>query len=301
MHIGRTGQYAICAAVDLAQFGTGTVEVVSARHGIPAAFMQRLVEPMRRAGIIVTKRGPGGGLTLARPSGMITVLDVLRSVGADNGSQDRRWLDVIPAPLRLHLENVVRQLSTELQLLTLADLTPTPLAWTGAGSETDIARLFPPRRLVDFIGRHAASALKADRCSLYFGGFYTNAFDWRSGKNNDRANDFPVRPDQIAWVPMNPIGIVEEALRTGQPALISDIAVDALAGKDVARRFNVRSVSAVPIQMGGDSWGALIVAKQRPHDWLPEEVNEEVELAEVTRLAILGHNRFAAEANALSN
>jgi len=76
-------QYAICSVFDLAYNGQGEpvqVRVVSERQGIPARYLEQIFRRLRQADLVVSKRGPGGGYTLARPASQITLRDVVEAV-----------------------------------------------------------------------------------------------------------------------------------------------------------------------------------------------------------------------------
>lgn len=76
-------QYAICGAFDLAYNGHHEpvqVRVISERQGIPARYLEQILGRLRRAGIVSSKRGPGGGYTLARPPGAVTLREVVEAV-----------------------------------------------------------------------------------------------------------------------------------------------------------------------------------------------------------------------------
>ncbi len=47
-------------------------------QGIPAKFLESILNDMRRAGLLTSQRGPDGGYRLARPASEITVADVIR-------------------------------------------------------------------------------------------------------------------------------------------------------------------------------------------------------------------------------
>jgi Rrf2 family protein len=76
-------QYAICSVFDLAYNGQGEpvqVRVVSERQEIPARYLEQIFRRLRQAELVVSKRGPGGGYTLARPPAQITLRDVVEAV-----------------------------------------------------------------------------------------------------------------------------------------------------------------------------------------------------------------------------
>jgi Rrf2 family iron-sulfur cluster assembly transcriptional regulator len=76
-------QYAICGVFDLAYNGHGDpvqVRVISERQGIPTRYLEQIFGRLRRAEIVTSKRGPGGGYTLARAAANITLRQVVEAV-----------------------------------------------------------------------------------------------------------------------------------------------------------------------------------------------------------------------------
>lgn len=76
-------QYAICGLFDLAYNGHAEpvqVRVISERQGIPARYLEQIFGRLRRAGVVASKRGPGGGYTLARPAGTVTLREIVEAV-----------------------------------------------------------------------------------------------------------------------------------------------------------------------------------------------------------------------------
>jgi len=76
-------QYAICGVFDLAYNGRDEpvqIRVISERQAIPARYLEQIFQRLRRSHLVSSKRGPGGGYTLARPPGSITLRDVVEAV-----------------------------------------------------------------------------------------------------------------------------------------------------------------------------------------------------------------------------
>jgi Rrf2 family iron-sulfur cluster assembly transcriptional regulator len=76
-------QYAICGVFDLAYNGHGDpvqIRVISERQGVPARYLEQIFGRLRRSDIVASKRGPGGGYTLARTAATITLREVLEAV-----------------------------------------------------------------------------------------------------------------------------------------------------------------------------------------------------------------------------
>lgn len=76
-------RYAIYGVFDLAYHG-GSRPVplleVGARQAIPARYLEQIFQRLRRAGLVDSKRGPGGGYRLARSPSEILISDVVRAV-----------------------------------------------------------------------------------------------------------------------------------------------------------------------------------------------------------------------------
>jgi Rrf2 family transcriptional regulator, iron-sulfur cluster assembly transcription factor len=76
-------QYAICGCFDLAYNGGGApvqIRVISERQAIPARYLEQIFQRLRRAGLIRSKRGPGGGYTLARASSEINLREIIEAL-----------------------------------------------------------------------------------------------------------------------------------------------------------------------------------------------------------------------------
>jgi Rrf2 family protein len=80
--ISPTAEYALRAIVALAQ-GNKQAQVTPAiaqTTKVPAGYLAKVLQTLGRAGLVHSKRGLGGGFTLARPAHEITVLDVVNAV-----------------------------------------------------------------------------------------------------------------------------------------------------------------------------------------------------------------------------
>jgi len=76
-------QYAICGVFDLAYNGAGQrvpVQEISARQGIPVRYLEQIFQRLRRAELIDSKRGPGGGYALVGEPARITLRSVIEAV-----------------------------------------------------------------------------------------------------------------------------------------------------------------------------------------------------------------------------
>ena len=83
MKLSTKGRYAMIALVDLAQAtGGGLVSLneIALRQQVSLAYLEQLFVKLRRAGLVESVRGPGGGYRLARPADAIRVSEVLEAV-----------------------------------------------------------------------------------------------------------------------------------------------------------------------------------------------------------------------------
>ena len=83
MRANQQLQYAIYGVFDLAYNGSERptcIQEIAARQAIPARYLEQIFQKLRRAGIVKSKRGPGGGYVLARSPEEISLADVLLAV-----------------------------------------------------------------------------------------------------------------------------------------------------------------------------------------------------------------------------
>jgi Rrf2 family protein len=83
VRISAKADYAVRAVMELAAVPEGVslnAREIAAAQEIPQNFLENILAELRRAGIVHTHRGPGGGSSLARPPGSITVAEVLRAI-----------------------------------------------------------------------------------------------------------------------------------------------------------------------------------------------------------------------------
>ena len=105
MRLTTRGRYAVTALLDLALHacdGPVVLADISGRQGISLSYLEQLFARLRRAGLITSLRGPGGGYLPARPAGEIFVaeivdavdetLDATRCGGAGNCQHGRKCL-----------------------------------------------------------------------------------------------------------------------------------------------------------------------------------------------------------------
>ncbi|MGW4275705.1 RrF2 family transcriptional regulator [Streptomyces seoulensis] len=86
MRISARADYAVRAVLELAvrhgdvPAAPVKAETIAADQGIPHKFLEGILGDLRRAGLVTSRRGGGGGYALARTASAITVADVIRAV-----------------------------------------------------------------------------------------------------------------------------------------------------------------------------------------------------------------------------
>ena len=97
------GRFAVTAMVDLSMRqtrGPVTLAAISERQHISLSYLEQLFGKLRRAKLVTSVRGPGGGYCLARATNIITVAEIISAVdepidatqcgGKENCIDDRR-------------------------------------------------------------------------------------------------------------------------------------------------------------------------------------------------------------------
>ncbi|AXK39514.1 Fe-S cluster assembly transcriptional regulator IscR [Crenobacter cavernae] len=83
MRLTTKGRFAVTAMLDLALREAGgpvTLAGISERQGISLSYLEQLFGKLRRAQLVDSVRGPGGGYTLAKVSADISVADIIVAV-----------------------------------------------------------------------------------------------------------------------------------------------------------------------------------------------------------------------------
>ncbi|KEO59316.1 Rrf2 family transcriptional regulator [Thioclava indica] len=83
MKLSTKGRYAMVALVDLALAGEGqrtSLAALSERQDISLPYLEQLFVRLRRAGLVSSVRGPGGGYRLAREPAEIRISEIFEAV-----------------------------------------------------------------------------------------------------------------------------------------------------------------------------------------------------------------------------
>jgi Rrf2 family iron-sulfur cluster assembly transcriptional regulator len=83
MKLSTKGRYAVMAMADLASASAGspvTLGEIASRQSISLSYLEQLFAKLRRANVVSSVRGPGGGYRLARDASEIRVSDIITAV-----------------------------------------------------------------------------------------------------------------------------------------------------------------------------------------------------------------------------
>ena len=80
--ISQTVEYALRAVVHLASEAPAgrTTDQVAKATRVPRAYLSKVLQSLRRAGLVHSQRGIGGGMTLTKSPGELTILEVVNAV-----------------------------------------------------------------------------------------------------------------------------------------------------------------------------------------------------------------------------
>ncbi len=126
--ISPTAEYALRAVVAIAQ-GRGELVVTTTlveMTKVPPGYLPKVLQSLRRAGLVRSKRGLGGGFMLARPPEEITVLEVVETMDPIKRIE-RCPLDIeshgrILCPLHKRLDEAAEMVAKSFSSTTIAEL-----------------------------------------------------------------------------------------------------------------------------------------------------------------------------------
>ncbi|MFY0661225.1 MAG: Rrf2 family transcriptional regulator [Shimia sp.] len=141
MKLSTKGRYAVVALADIAlqpPEDLVSLSEISKRQSISLPYLEQLFVKLRRAELVVSVRGPGGGYRLARPKSEIRVADILAAVdetvsalhtgagasGGSSGSRAQSMANRLWEGLSAHVYVFLHQ--TRLSDIVENDLAPCP-------------------------------------------------------------------------------------------------------------------------------------------------------------------------------
>jgi Rrf2 family protein len=105
---------------------------IAQAEGIPKKFLEAILLTLKNSGILSSRKGPGGGYSLAKPPALITVGAVVRAfegdllplqcLGESSPAACPECADVATCGIRLVMTDVEKALSAVLDTTTIADM-----------------------------------------------------------------------------------------------------------------------------------------------------------------------------------
>jgi Rrf2 family protein len=128
----QTVEYALRAAVQLAAIApkASTTADLAKVTQVPPAYLAKVIQALVRAGIVVSKRGMSGGVSLACPAEELTILNIV------DATDPIRRIKSCPLELKTHgtrlcplhrrLDNALANVESAFRETTLAELLGDP-------------------------------------------------------------------------------------------------------------------------------------------------------------------------------
>ena len=153
MRVSAKVDYAVRASIELAAAHERDevrkpvkAEALARAQEIPLKFLENILQGLRQAGIVESRRGPDGGHLLARPAAEISIADVIRAIdgplaGVGGRRPDELAFTGSAAPMKeiwIAVRSTLRNLLEEVTLADVASgdlpdqvaaLTADPRAW----------------------------------------------------------------------------------------------------------------------------------------------------------------------------
>lgn len=80
MRLSTKTRYGLRALVHIAHRGYASAQAIAEQQAIPARYLEEIIGELRKAGLVVGKRGPRGGYRLARPPAEIALAHVIAAL-----------------------------------------------------------------------------------------------------------------------------------------------------------------------------------------------------------------------------
>ena len=141
--LGKTVEYGLRLVVGLARTTCrrqSADELAEASH-VPRRYLHKVLQDLVKAGLVCSRSGPGGGYSLARSAGVISILDVVNAVGSVQrirhcplGLKSHDEL----CPLHRELDKAYAMIEASFRRVTVAEVlgpaaSPSPLCDVTAG------------------------------------------------------------------------------------------------------------------------------------------------------------------------
>ena len=123
--------YGIRASLLVASMGEDKkyvpIKQISAELGLSFYFLTKILQKLTHHKLMISYRGPNGGVALAKPAGEITLMDMIAAIEPDHTFEDcimglKGCGDELPCPLHDQWATVRDQIKAMFENTNLADL-----------------------------------------------------------------------------------------------------------------------------------------------------------------------------------
>jgi len=140
MKLSTRGRYALRAMIDLAQIQCNNLRPISLRdislrQEISLQYLEQLFNKLKRANLVKSTRGAGGGYLLAKDAEKINAGDIIRAVEGPivlvdcilaakkiNKNSSRKCKKIEDCAIRVLLDEITQKINKTLDATTLKDL-----------------------------------------------------------------------------------------------------------------------------------------------------------------------------------
>jgi Rrf2 family transcriptional regulator, iron-sulfur cluster assembly transcription factor len=118
MRLTTKARYGLRALCHVAHRGYASAQTIAERQAIPSRYLEEIIGELRKAGLVVGKRGPRGGYRLAKAPEDIAIRDVLLALAptpgaANTGDPDDEITMLVERSVDDRLQAAVGDLSLE--------------------------------------------------------------------------------------------------------------------------------------------------------------------------------------------
>jgi len=126
MNISRSACYGMMAVGYIAQHQDDApvlAEAIAQEYDIPTEYLLKILQLLVRANLLRSKRGPGGGFSMARDAAEINLLEIIEAVSGPLAGHLDLAVQTNNAPFSHRMEEVCRQASTRcIEILKSANI-----------------------------------------------------------------------------------------------------------------------------------------------------------------------------------
>jgi len=129
MKLSRSSEYALMGVAYIA-LNQKSRPVLASRiaeeYGIPVEYLLKILQQLVRTGVLISKRGPRGGFTLAKPANKVSLVEIIEAVEGPIRGEAYMAEQTNNVPFSLKMEEVCSRAAEAMRKVcekaTLADM-----------------------------------------------------------------------------------------------------------------------------------------------------------------------------------